>query len=127
MTKSEIEKEKDWWEQHISIEYELKKPYSGRWDLYHWKKMFDKIIQNYDFDNKRIFVGGCGTGIFEEWISKSHKPKRIVGMDLTPKMIQIANIRKKNAGFDAEFMIGNIEETNLDDNSFDDNMVPNGF
>lgn len=34
-------------------------------------------------------------------------------------MIEIANIRKMNSKFNAEFIVGDVEKTNLDSNFFD--------
>jgi ubiquinone/menaquinone biosynthesis C-methylase UbiE len=129
----EIEKERKWWEEHINEESELRKPRRTTWEWLYWKKTFDKIVQHYDFANKRIFVGGCGTGIFEEEISKLVTPKEIVGLDLSETMIKLARIRNKNTP-NAKFIVGNLEQTDFPNNYFDVAViidalhhVPNAF
>lgn len=112
-----IEKERNWWEEHIDEEDELKKPHRNTLDWLHWKITFDKIIHHYDFAEKRIFVGGCGSGIFEEEISKIITPKEIVGFDLSETMVKLAKIR--NDTQNVKFIVGNLEQTNLPNNHFD--------
>ena len=115
---NEVEKERNWWEKHINEESELKKPHRNALEWLHWMWTFDKILQHYDFADKRIFVGGCGTGIFEEEISKIITPKETVGLDLSETMIKLARIRNKDTP-NAKFIIGNLEQTNLPNNYFD--------
>lgn len=114
----EIEKERNWWEEHITEEDELKKPHRSAWEWSRWKDTFDRIVQHYDFANKRIFVGGCGTGIFEEEIFKVITPKDILGLDLSETMIKLARIRNKDTP-NAKFIVGDLEQTNLPSNHFD--------
>jgi ubiquinone/menaquinone biosynthesis C-methylase UbiE len=113
-----IENERKWWEEHIDEKDELMKPHRNAWDWLYWKMTFDLISQHYDFDNKRIFVGGCGTGIFEEEISKLVAPKEIVGLDLSETMIKLAKIRNEDVP-NIKFIVGNLEHTNLPYNYFD--------
>lgn len=113
-----IEKERNWWEEHIDEEDELKKPHRNTLDWLHWKITFDKIIHHYNFADKRIFIGGCGTGIFEEEISKNITPKEVVGLDLSETMIKLAKIRNKDIP-NVKFIVGNLEQTNLPSNRFD--------
>lgn len=114
----EIEKERNWWEKHINEESELGKPHRSMWEWIHWKKIFDTMVQHYDFADKRIFDGGCGTGIFEETISKIATPKEIVGLDLSKTMIKLARNRNKNTE-NVKFIVGNLEQTGLPNNYFD--------
>lgn len=103
------EREKKWWNENTDDQDELKKPYRNKWETMHWRKQFSMIISNYNFSYKKIFVGCCGTGIFEEAIAK-YEPtvQEIVGLDLTPKFIKLARIRNLN-NKKAEFIEGDLE------------------
>ncbi|MBE2899507.1 hypothetical protein DNK57_01510 [Methanothermobacter thermautotrophicus] len=114
----EIEKEKRWWEEHIDDESELKKPCRSYYEYSRWRKTFGLIIDHYDFDEKRVFVGGCGSGIFEKQVNRVSKPKMMVGLDLSDKMIKLARIRNKNLE-NVRFIQGNLEGTRLPSNYFD--------
>lgn len=120
MKNKNVGTEKEWWEKSLNKRSELKKPYRSLWELYYWKTIFNKIISIYDFNDKQIFDGGCGSGIFEEWLIKKAKikPKKIVGLDLTEKQIKFAKMRCK--GFKkVKFYCGNMEKTNFKNNLFD--------
>lgn len=114
----EIEKERNWWEEHINEENELRKPQRSAWEWSRWRDTFDRVVQHYDFTDKKIFVGGCGTGIFEEEISKLVTPEEIVGLDLSETMIKLAKIRNKDTP-NAKFIVGNLEQIDLPSNHFD--------
>lgn len=87
-----------------------------RWDLYHYRRMFDEITRHYDFNGKKVFVGGCGEGVFEERLFKSSiNPAKVVGMDFLECKIKIAKAKVTNA----DFVVGDIRDTKLPDNSFD--------
>ena len=104
------------WETHFE------KPFRSQWELYHWMRQFKEITEAYDFNGKAVFVGGCGSGIFEEWLFRSNiKPKRIVGMDVSSYMLQQAK-KRMNGRFDSEFLSyeeGWIEDTNFANGYFD--------
>lgn len=114
-----LKTEISWWESNIN-ETELLKPFRTEWETYHWNEIFNKIIKEYNFNNKKIFVGGCGTGLFEEWLEKHNKfnTKHIIGLDISKKMIQYARIRnKKNKKI--KFILGDFEKTSFKNNDFD--------
>jgi len=86
------------------------------WDSYHQLRMFDEITEHYDFNDKRVFVGGCGDGWFEERLLMSGiKPKRIFGMDYHFSALKLAE--HKN-GHKARY-VGDIRKTRFTNDSFD--------
>lgn len=76
MINKSIETEKNYWNSHVVDEGELRYPYTSLWDLYRWETIFYRITSEYDFNNKTVFVGGCGSGIFEEWLVERTKIKK---------------------------------------------------
>jgi len=78
--------------------------------------MFDEITRHYDLNGKRVFVGGCGYGVFEEWLFRSSiNPSYVVGMDFLSEKIEIAKTKVTKA----HFVVGDIRDTKLPDGSFD--------
>lgn len=91
-----------------------------RWESYHQQRMFNEITEHYDFSDKRIFVGGCGDGIFEEWLLKSGiKPERLIGMDYSLPTLKLAQDRMNRNGFDVKYERGDIRDTRLAGGYFD--------
>lgn len=118
MINKNLDTEKNWQNTHVN-EGELGNPYWNHWSLYHWETIFYKIISIYDFNDKTIFVGGCGSGIFEEWLYKNHiKYKKITALDISEKMIYLAKKRCKLLK-KIKYICGDIENTNLNNNEFD--------
>ena len=132
--KKQLSREREWWEKNVDIKEQISNPYPSKWKLYDLNKKYNKIAENYNFNGKRVFVGGCGSGLFEKWVSEKFTPKRIVGMDLSAKMIKASKRRKKIFGFKANFIIGNIQKTKFKKHVFDVAIiidalhhVPNAF
>ncbi|MBQ8035522.1 MAG: class I SAM-dependent methyltransferase [Proteobacteria bacterium] len=67
---------------------------------------------------------GCGTGPMIELLSKKYPQKRYKGLDLTPKMIEVANAKKLP---NAEFIVGDSEALPFEDESFDAVICANSF
>ena len=106
------------WETHIE------KPFRSQWELYHWMRQFKEITQAFDFNGKTVFVGGCGSGVFEEWLLRSNiNPKRIVSMDASSYMLNLAQTRMKKNGFtdqgEIRYEHGWVEDTGLAGGYFD--------
>ncbi|MBR3666240.1 MAG: class I SAM-dependent methyltransferase [Ruminococcus sp.] len=59
---------------------------------------------------------GCGTGPMLALLHRKYPDKHYTGIDLTPKMIEVAK-RKKMKGVD--LVVGDCENLPFDDNSFD--------
>ena len=67
---------------------------------------------------------GCGTGPMIELLSKKYPKKRYVGLDITPKMIEVANAKNLP---NATFVVGDSENLPFDDESFDAVICANSF
>ena len=61
---------------------------------------------------------GCGIGNSVVEVVK-HKPKKIIGIDISEISIEKAKARAQELGIDAEYIVDNCEKTKLNDNSFD--------
>jgi len=67
---------------------------------------------------------GCGTGPMIELLTEEYPDRHYVGMDLTPKMIEVANAKGlKNA----EFIVGDSEDMPFENESFDVLICANSF
>lgn len=109
--------EKSFW--NMTVEPgELRKPYRSPWEQYHWETIFETVIGNYDFRDRKILVAGCGTGIFEEWLAKRVRIREMVGVDLSLRMIELA--RKRCTGIEnARFLVADIDILPFPDLHFD--------
>jgi len=67
---------------------------------------------------------GCGTGPMIELLATEFPDRRYVGLDLTPKMIEVANAKKIE---NARFVVGDAEDLPFDDGSFDAVICANSF
>lgn len=73
---------------------------------------------------KDLLDVGCGTGPMIELLTEEYPDRHYVGMDLTPKMIEVANAKKlKNA----KFITGDSEDMPFEDESFDVLICSNSF
>jgi len=114
------------------------------------KQMFDNISGNYDFMNRIMTFGidikwrkkvvkivaetkaqeildiATGTGDFAIMLA-GIKPKKIVGLDISPGMLEIGKKKVKEKGLDnlIEMILGDSENLPFADNSFD--VVTVGF
>lgn len=60
-----------------------------------------------DITDKVVLDGGCGNGYFTEMMAKLH-PARVMGVDFSPEMIQIAN--KKHKRDNTEYRVASLSE-----------------
>ncbi len=76
-------------------------------------------------DQARIAPGmqvldlGCGTGTLALLIKRSHPTARVVGLDVDPRILEIARQKIAAAGADVELRNGTAEEAGLAPGSFD--------
>ena len=59
---------------------------------------------------------GCGTGPMIELLASELPGRRYTGLDLTPRMIEVANAKDIE---EARFVVGDAEDLPFDDASFD--------
>ena len=79
----------------------------------HLSKIIKGMMKN--IKGKRILDAGCGDGSDSVWMAK--KGAKVVGIDITPKMIRLAKKRCKDLGI--EFYLRDIENTKFASGSFD--------
>jgi SAM-dependent methyltransferase len=68
-------------------------------------------------EGKRVLDVATGTG--NAALIAARRGASVAGLDLTPKLIEIAGQRARDAGVDAEFVVGDAENLPFDDDSFD--------
>lgn len=115
-------------------------------------EMFDVIAPRYDFMNRFLSAGidvswrrkairmfkpdapaslldvATGTGDMAIMAARILQPERIVGIDISPKMLEIGRkkIEKEQLGTNIELLEGDGETINFPDNSFEGVMVAFG-
>lgn len=67
---------------------------------------------------------GCGTGPMISLLYEKDKSKHYVGLDLTPKMIEVARSKKLKG---TEWVVGDCENLPFEDESFDVIICTNSF
>ena len=87
------------------------------------RKKFVNSIIKYNFNKKNvtnILDIGCSIGISTEYIKKLIPFEvNIVGLDLSPYFISIAEFNSQRKNLDINYIHANAENTNLDYNSYD--------
>jgi demethylmenaquinone methyltransferase / 2-methoxy-6-polyprenyl-1,4-benzoquinol methylase len=129
------------------------KPFEGEKDkTTQVSEMFDGIAGRYDFMNRMLSAGidvswrkkaikqlqktnpqiildvATGTGDMAIMAAKILKPGKIIGIDISPKMLEIgrAKVEKQNLGTKIELHSGDSETINFAGNTFDAVMVAFG-
>ena len=67
---------------------------------------------------------GCGTGPMIELLVEEYPGKHFTGLDLTPRMIEVANAKELPG---TQFLVGDAESMPFDDASFDAVICANSF
>lgn len=113
----DIQKEKDGvriWYDCISEGFD--KRYTGTEGFY-WENFETKIIDELvDVKNKVVLDLGCGGGRYA--LSVQEKAQKIIGIDISSKMIEVAR-KKCKPGMPVEFLVGDATSTYFKDNYFD--------
>ena len=68
---------------------------------------------------RRILDLGCGTGSTTLLLKKAFPEAEVIGIDLSPYMLVVADDKAKKAGLKIEFCQGNAEQTGFPEASFD--------
>lgn len=68
---------------------------------------------------KRILDLGCGTGSTTLMLKQAFPRAQVVGLDLSPYMLVMANYKAQRAGLDIQWHHGNAEVTGFPEASFD--------
>lgn len=67
---------------------------------------------------------GCGTGPMIELLHEKYPDKHYTGLDLTPEMIHVAQVKNLS---NTEFLVGDSENLPFEDDSFDAVICANSF
>jgi len=70
-----------------------------------------------DVQGKRVLDAGCGGGFYS--LSLSKRGAKVLGVDGSREMIEIAKRKASSKMLDAEFMIGDISDLRTEDGTFD--------
>ncbi|MGL5059392.1 MAG: class I SAM-dependent methyltransferase, partial [Microcoleus sp.] len=68
---------------------------------------------------RRIIDLGCGTGSTTLTLKQAFPQAEVVGLDLSPYMLVVAEIKAQKAGLNIDWLHGNAESTGFPDSSFD--------
>ena len=68
---------------------------------------------------RRILDVGCGTGSTTLLLKQAFPSAEVMGLDLSPYMLAVAEHKAKQAGLDIQWRHGNAEHTGLPEASFD--------
>jgi ubiquinone/menaquinone biosynthesis C-methylase UbiE len=68
---------------------------------------------------RRILDLGCGTGSMTLLLKQKFPQAKVVGMDFSPYMLAVADDKASRAQLQIQFLQGNAEQTQFNDNSFD--------
>lgn len=68
---------------------------------------------------RRILDLGCGTGSTTLMLKQAFPQAQVIGLDLSPYMLVMADYKAKTAGLTIQWRHGNAEETGFPDASFD--------
>ena len=79
-------------------------------------------LEGTDFET--LLDVGCGTGPMIELLSARYPERKFTGMDITPRMIEVAN---EKGLANSEFIVGDSEAMPFEDGSFDVVICANSF
>ncbi|MEM7769426.1 MAG: methyltransferase domain-containing protein [Cyanobacteria bacterium P01_A01_bin.37] len=77
------------------------------------------VIDHVKGHPRRILDLGCGTGSTTLLLKKAYPNAEVIGLDLSPFMLVIADQKAQQANLSVEFCQGNAEATGFSDESFD--------
>lgn len=110
MSQSEYEK----WH----VEYNKSVLHSDKLNIMKWHKTVLSLLDS-DLSGKKMLEVGCGNGDFSNYLSIERNAD-ILGLDFSKESIAIANEKKKKFNASgSDFMVGDAQNINLPDNSYD--------
>ena len=80
-------------------------------------RLYEHTIRDTPLAGLDVLEVSCGRGGGASFVSRMFKPRRYLGLDLSPENVRLANERAAAATL--EFTLGNAEQLDLPDSSFD--------
>ena len=77
------------------------------------------VIDSIQGKPRRILDLGCGTGSTTLMLKQAFPEAQVIGLDLSPYMLVMADHKAKTAGLTTQWRHGNAEETGFPNSSFD--------
>jgi ubiquinone/menaquinone biosynthesis C-methylase UbiE len=77
------------------------------------------LIEKIQGQPRRILDFGCGTGSTTLMLKQAFPQAEVIGLDLSPYMLFMADRKAKQAGLEMQFLHANAEQTTFPDSSFD--------
>jgi ubiquinone/menaquinone biosynthesis C-methylase UbiE len=78
-----------------------------------------ELIQAIKGQPRTILDLGCGTGSTTLMLKQAFPQAEVIGLDLSPYMLVMAEYKAKQAGLEIQWLHGKAEATQLPDNKFD--------
>jgi ubiquinone/menaquinone biosynthesis C-methylase UbiE len=78
-----------------------------------------ELIDRIQTQPRRILDLGCGTGSTTLMLKRAFPAADVIGLDLSPYMLVVADDKARKAGLNIQFRHANAEHTKLPDGSFD--------
>jgi ubiquinone/menaquinone biosynthesis C-methylase UbiE len=83
----------------------------------HWNR--EAVIKSISGNPRKIIDLGCGTGSSTIMLKQAFPNAEVVGLDLSPQMLVMAEYKAQQTGLNIKWLHGLAEATNLPDNEFD--------
>jgi len=80
-------------------------------------RLYEHALGTTPLAGSEVLEVSCGRGGGAHFVWRAYKPQRLVGIDLSPENIRLARSRAALPG--VEFLVGNAERLDFDDQSFD--------
>ncbi len=80
-------------------------------------RLYEHTVRDTPLANRDVLEVSSGRGGGAHFVSRTFKPKRVVGIDLSPENVRLARERSTAPG--VEFAVGSAEQLALPDDSFD--------
>jgi SAM-dependent methyltransferase len=80
-------------------------------------RLYEHALADTVLADREVLEVSCGRGGGANYVSRTHRPRRLVGVDLSPENVRLACSRAALPGL--EFRVGNAEQLEFPDRSFD--------
>ena len=80
-------------------------------------RLYEHTVGDTPLADREVLEVSSGRGGGTHFVSRTYRPRRIIGVDLSPENVRLARARAARPGI--EFVVGNAERLDLPDQSFD--------